>query len=123
MDTPLWRHGPFGPKTLCNACGVRDNRRKGRLAAQRNKVRKGAVVVRHASASPPPGAGSAPGTPNGTGSCGGAPTLLDDSPPVMLHPAPRVNNISRVASVRSLRSCTLPAAEGARRKRPWQREP
>lgn len=30
-DTPLWRHGPFGPKTLCNACGVRDNRRKARV--------------------------------------------------------------------------------------------
>ncbi|CEG01118.1 Zinc finger, GATA-type [Ostreococcus tauri] len=25
--TPLWRNGPDGPKTLCNACGVRDNRR------------------------------------------------------------------------------------------------
>ena len=21
--TPMWRHGPDGPKTLCNACGVR----------------------------------------------------------------------------------------------------
>ena len=21
--TPLWRNGPLGPKTLCNACGVR----------------------------------------------------------------------------------------------------
>lgn len=23
METPLWRAGPAGPKTLCNACGVR----------------------------------------------------------------------------------------------------
>lgn len=23
MDTPVWRAGPFGHKTLCNACGVR----------------------------------------------------------------------------------------------------
>lgn len=23
QKTPLWRNGPFGPKTLCNACGVR----------------------------------------------------------------------------------------------------
>lgn len=30
--TPLWRNGPDGPKTLCNACGVRDNR----LANKRN---------------------------------------------------------------------------------------
>lgn len=22
-ETPLWRVGPYGPKTLCNACGVR----------------------------------------------------------------------------------------------------
>ncbi|KAI4354635.1 hypothetical protein L6164_003483 [Bauhinia variegata] len=22
-ETPLWRNGPLGPKTLCNACGVR----------------------------------------------------------------------------------------------------
>jgi hypothetical protein len=23
LKTPLWRNGPSGPKTLCNACGVR----------------------------------------------------------------------------------------------------
>ncbi|CAL6370110.1 unnamed protein product [Bathycoccus prasinos] len=23
QKTPLWRNGPFGPKTLCNACGVK----------------------------------------------------------------------------------------------------
>jgi hypothetical protein len=27
QTTPLWRNGPDGAKTLCNACGVRDNRR------------------------------------------------------------------------------------------------
>jgi len=21
--TPMWRNGPVGPKTLCNACGIR----------------------------------------------------------------------------------------------------
>ncbi len=30
LSTPLWRNGPLGPKTLCNACGVRDNRLKAR---------------------------------------------------------------------------------------------
>eukprot|EP00955_Chlamydomonas_euryale_P012533 134875-Chlamydomonas_euryale.AAC.9 len=25
-STPQWREGPVGPKTLCNACGVRYNR-------------------------------------------------------------------------------------------------
>ena len=34
--TPLWRNGPDGPKTLCNACGVRDNRR----LAKANRVVK-----------------------------------------------------------------------------------
>lgn len=28
-STPLWRRSPLGPKTLCNACGVR--MKKGRL--------------------------------------------------------------------------------------------
>jgi hypothetical protein len=31
QSTPLWRNGPFGAKTLCNACGVRDNRLKVRF--------------------------------------------------------------------------------------------
>ncbi|KAK4537330.1 hypothetical protein CDCA_CDCA12G3355 [Cyanidium caldarium] len=26
-ETPLWRSGPLGPKTLCNACGVRYKKR------------------------------------------------------------------------------------------------
>ncbi|XP_058727111.1 putative GATA transcription factor 22 [Vicia villosa] len=30
-STPLWRSGPVGPKTLCNACGIRQ--RKARRAA------------------------------------------------------------------------------------------
>uniref|UniRef100_A0A6T6LUB3 GATA-type domain-containing protein n=1 Tax=Rhodosorus marinus TaxID=101924 RepID=A0A6T6LUB3_9RHOD len=29
-ETPLWRAGPHGPKTLCNACGVRW--KKGKLS-------------------------------------------------------------------------------------------
>jgi hypothetical protein len=35
QSTPLWRNGPFGAKTLCNACGVRDNRLKVRLPCVR----------------------------------------------------------------------------------------
>jgi hypothetical protein len=40
--TPLWRNGPDGPKTLCNACGVRDNRRqnKTRNVLQKPRVKK-----------------------------------------------------------------------------------
>lgn len=30
--TPLWRHGPDGPKTLCNACGIRN--KLGKLTAE-----------------------------------------------------------------------------------------
>lgn len=33
-ETPLWRAGPDGPKTLCNACGVRY--KKGKLALYRD---------------------------------------------------------------------------------------
>lgn len=33
--TPLWRSGPDGPKTLCNACGVRF--KKGKLALFKDK--------------------------------------------------------------------------------------
>lgn len=35
-DTPLWRSGPKGPKTLCNACGVRW--KKGKLYVDGNQV-------------------------------------------------------------------------------------
>lgn len=34
-ETPLWRSGPDGPKTLCNACGVRY--KKGKLALFKGK--------------------------------------------------------------------------------------
>lgn len=37
--TPQWREGPFGPKTLCNACGVKRTR-KLRAEADGNKRRK-----------------------------------------------------------------------------------
>ncbi|XP_047333640.1 GATA transcription factor 16-like [Impatiens glandulifera] len=26
--TPLWRGGPSGPKSLCNACGIRNRKKK-----------------------------------------------------------------------------------------------
>jgi Zn ribbon nucleic-acid-binding protein len=35
QTTPLWRNGPDGPKTLCNACGVRDNRRHAKVRKRR----------------------------------------------------------------------------------------
>ncbi|XP_009612537.1 GATA transcription factor 17-like [Nicotiana tomentosiformis] len=27
--TPLWRVGPYGPKSLCNACGIKYRKKKG----------------------------------------------------------------------------------------------
>ncbi|XP_030528184.1 GATA transcription factor 16-like [Rhodamnia argentea] len=35
--TPLWRGGPAGPKSLCNACGIR-SRKKRRAVIGLNKV-------------------------------------------------------------------------------------
>ncbi|KAG4396611.1 hypothetical protein AAZX31_19G215900 [Glycine max] len=43
--TPLWRGGPAGPKTLCNACGIRYRKRracwrKGELKKQKQKQKQ-----------------------------------------------------------------------------------
>ncbi|OIS99899.1 PREDICTED: putative GATA transcription factor 22 [Nicotiana attenuata] len=34
--TPLWRSGPKGPKTLCNACGIRQRKARRAMAAAAN---------------------------------------------------------------------------------------
>ena len=68
QTTPLWRNGPDGPKTLCNACGVRDNRRhaKTRNAAARPRPRKPAGEGAAARAKPRP-AGLSPRRPDSPG--------------------------------------------------------
>ncbi|XP_058738490.1 GATA transcription factor 16-like [Vicia villosa] len=38
--TPLWRGGPNGPKTLCNACGIRYRKRRGCCKKGQEKERK-----------------------------------------------------------------------------------
>ncbi|PWA82780.1 hypothetical protein CTI12_AA174870 [Artemisia annua] len=39
--TPLWRGGPAGPKSLCNACGIRSRkRRRALLGVSTNDVKK-----------------------------------------------------------------------------------
>ncbi|XP_057548716.1 GATA transcription factor 16-like isoform X1 [Amaranthus tricolor] len=39
--TPLWRGGPAGPKTLCNACGIKyHKRRRALLGLEKGKVDK-----------------------------------------------------------------------------------
>ncbi|KAL9229870.1 hypothetical protein vseg_005289 [Gypsophila vaccaria] len=35
-STPLWRNGPRGPKSLCNACGIRFKKEERRAAAATN---------------------------------------------------------------------------------------
>ncbi|KAK7284413.1 hypothetical protein RJT34_19159 [Clitoria ternatea] len=35
--TPLWRGGPAGPKTLCNACGIRYRKRRASSTMGMNK--------------------------------------------------------------------------------------
>ncbi|AES82392.1 putative transcription factor C2C2-GATA family [Medicago truncatula] len=38
--TPLWRGGPNGPKTLCNACGIRYRKRRGCCSKGQERERK-----------------------------------------------------------------------------------
>ncbi|KAL3566361.1 hypothetical protein D5086_031776 [Populus alba] len=46
-STPLWRSGPRGPKSLCNACGIRQRKARRAMAAAEN----GAVISVEASSS------------------------------------------------------------------------
>ncbi|KAK9826534.1 hypothetical protein WJX74_001168 [Apatococcus lobatus] len=55
-DTPLWRTGPLGPKTLCNACGVKFSRhqQKGKPGVKHHVTKK----VKLANSHSPPNSGS-----------------------------------------------------------------
>jgi len=46
QTTPLWRNGPDGPKTLCNACGVRDNRRHAKVRPPPRTLKKSVAAPR-----------------------------------------------------------------------------
>ncbi|KAL8208901.1 hypothetical protein R6Q57_008313 [Mikania cordata] len=35
--TPLWRTGPAGPKSLCNACGIRYRKKRGVIGSDKKK--------------------------------------------------------------------------------------
>ncbi|OWM83163.1 hypothetical protein CDL15_Pgr011845 [Punica granatum] len=41
--TPLWRSGPRGPKSLCNACGIRQRKARRALAAAAAAVANGTI--------------------------------------------------------------------------------
>ncbi|CAM8989326.1 unnamed protein product [Rhodiola kirilowii] len=44
-STPLWRKGPKGPKSLCNACGIRYKKEERRRAASATSNGSGASVI------------------------------------------------------------------------------
>lgn len=43
--TPLWRSGPRGPKSLCNACGIRQRKARRALAAAAAASANGTIVA------------------------------------------------------------------------------
>lgn len=49
--TPLWRSGPAGPKSLCNACGIRVKKTK-RLQAAMEAAGDGAETIIRSASSP-----------------------------------------------------------------------
>ncbi len=66
--TPQWRCGPDGPRTLCNACGVRWGKGKlelpdGTRAVHPNAAKKAAAAAAAA------GQASAAGAPPPEGAC------------------------------------------------------
>ncbi|XP_022926635.1 GATA transcription factor 21-like [Cucurbita moschata] len=44
--TPLWRSGPRGPKSLCNACGIRQRKARRAMAEAANGGNSTAVVLK-----------------------------------------------------------------------------
>ena len=47
-ETPLWRNGPEGPKTLCNACGVKWT--KGKLPSGNTPKENGTTLRENGTA-------------------------------------------------------------------------
>ncbi|KAI8530944.1 hypothetical protein RHMOL_Rhmol11G0099400 [Rhododendron molle] len=43
--TPLWRSGPQGPKSLCNACGIRQRKARRAMLAAATAAANGAVLT------------------------------------------------------------------------------
>ncbi|KAL0726256.1 hypothetical protein Bca4012_022349 [Brassica carinata] len=44
-STPLWRNGPRGPKSLCNACGIRFKKEERRASVAGNSTSGGALTA------------------------------------------------------------------------------
>lgn len=52
LDSPEWRKGPAGPKTLCNACGLRwaKKEKKRNTGSGQNNSSSGATPIPGSSA-------------------------------------------------------------------------
>ncbi|XP_076904490.1 GATA transcription factor 15-like isoform X2 [Bidens hawaiensis] len=48
--TPLWRGGPAGPKSLCNACGIRSRKRRRALLGMTKEEKKAKKAATTAAA-------------------------------------------------------------------------
>ncbi|XP_076881365.1 GATA transcription factor 15-like [Bidens hawaiensis] len=48
--TPLWRGGPAGPKSLCNACGIRSRKRRRALLGMTKEEKKAKKAAAKAAA-------------------------------------------------------------------------
>ncbi|XP_059274647.1 GATA transcription factor 18-like [Lycium ferocissimum] len=46
-STPLWRNGPRGPKSLCNACGIRFKKEERRASAAAATANGGGMDTQH----------------------------------------------------------------------------
>ncbi|KAL6519790.1 hypothetical protein OROMI_032684 [Orobanche minor] len=47
--TPLWRGGPAGPKSLCNACGIRSRKKRRALMGITKEEKKTKKSIKNAS--------------------------------------------------------------------------
>ncbi|CAO2821562.1 unnamed protein product [Amaranthus hypochondriacus] len=49
--TPLWRGGPAGPKSLCNACGIRNRKKRRAILGLKTKGKKSKKINHNSSSS------------------------------------------------------------------------
>ncbi|KAL1211884.1 GATA transcription factor 15 [Cardamine amara subsp. amara] len=47
--TPLWRGGPAGPKSLCNACGIRNRKKRRTVIGARSEDKKKKNQIRNSN--------------------------------------------------------------------------
>lgn len=67
VDSPEWRKGPLGPKTLCNACGLRWAKKIKRSGGDPNAVSKAGAAAKAQSAGKVLGSSSIPSIPSNLG--------------------------------------------------------